>query len=84
MQYIKKDILGYKFLNEQDCVNSIQLINTHYGYPKSDSVTSSWCKYIYDEIDGFYYIIFDESLKVILGEPEIITINEKTIFNELI
>jgi hypothetical protein len=70
---------GYKYITEQDAINARELVDTYYGIPVSpDDVTKNWVDYNTATLDNpiFYYIIFDESLKVVLGEPtnfEVIT-----------
>lgn len=67
------EILGYKYTNKQDAINAREQIDLHYGIPVSpDDITQNWVDYNTAELDTpiFYYIIFDESLKVVLGEPE--------------
>lgn len=66
------EILGYKYSNEQDAINAREQIDIYYGIPVSpEDVTQNWVDYNTAELDNpiFYYIIFDESLKVVLGEP---------------
>lgn len=66
------EILGYKYSNEQDAINAREQIDTYYGIPVSpDDVTQNWVDYQTSEYNTpiFWYIIFDDSLKVVLGEP---------------
>lgn len=75
MQFIK----GYKFLNEQDAIDAREQCDAYYGIPVSpDDVTLNWVEYQFAELNNpiFWYIIYDESLIPILGQPsefEIIT-----------
>jgi hypothetical protein len=67
------EIVGYKYTNEQDAINAREQIDSYYGIPVSpDDVTQNWVNYQTAEYDTpiFWYIIFDDSLKVVLGEPE--------------
>lgn len=67
------EITGYKYTNEQDTINAREQIDTYYGIPVSpNDVTQNWVDYNTAELDNpiFYYIIFDESLRIVLGEPE--------------
>jgi len=67
------EIVGYKYTNEQDAINAREQIDSYYGIPVSpDDVTQNWVNYQTSEYDTpiFWYIIYDDSLKVILGEPE--------------
>lgn len=74
------EITGYKYTNEQDAINAREQVDTYYGIPVSpDDVTQNWVDYNTAELNNpiFYYIIFDESLEVVLGEPstfEVITL----------
>jgi hypothetical protein len=66
------EIIGYKYTNEQDAINARELVDTYYGIPVSpDDVTQNWVDYQIATLDNpiFWYIIFDESLTVVLGEP---------------
>jgi hypothetical protein len=65
-------ITGYKYTTEQDAINAREQVDAYYGIPVSpDDVTQNWVDYQTANLDTpiFYYIIFDESLKVVLGEP---------------
>ena len=67
------EVIGYKYTNEQDAINAREQIDSYYGIPVSpDDVTQNWVNYQTSEYDTpiFWYIIYDDSLKVILGEPE--------------
>jgi hypothetical protein len=67
------EVLGYKYTNEQDAINAREQVDAYYGIPVSpDDVTQNWTDYQTAEYDTpiFWYIIFDDSLKVVLGEPE--------------
>ena len=66
-------VIGYKYTNEQDAIDARELCDTYYGIPVSpDDVTQNWTEYETANLDNpiFWYITFDESLKVILGEPQ--------------
>jgi hypothetical protein len=73
------EIIGYKYTNEQDSINAKELCNAYYGIPIApDDVTQNWVDYQTATLDTpiFYYIVFDESLRVVLGQPitfEVIT-----------
>ena len=65
-------INGYKYTTEQDAINSRELVDAYYGIPVSpEDVTQNWVDYQTANLDNpiFYYIIFDESLTPILGDP---------------
>jgi hypothetical protein len=63
-------MIGYKFNTEQEAQTAITQCDTHYGYPKADCVTEHWCGYQHSELDGFYYILHDETIETVLGTPE--------------
>ena len=63
---------GYKYNTEQEAINAREACDTYYGIPVSpDDVTQNWVEYQAANLDNpiFYYIRFDESLKVVLGNP---------------
>ena len=65
-------INGYKYTTEQDAINSRELVDVYYGIPVApEDITQNWVDYNTANLDNpiFYYITFDESLKVVLGEP---------------
>ena len=66
------EITGYKYTNEQDAINARKQCADFYGLPKSpEDETIYWVDYETANLDTpvFYYIIFDESIRAILGEP---------------
>ncbi len=66
------EVIGYKYTNEQDAINARETCNTYYGIPVSpDDVTQNWTDYQTANLDTpiFWYIIYDETLQVVLGEP---------------
>lgn len=67
------EVTGYKYINEQDAINSREEVDAYYGIPISpDDVTQNWVDYKTASLDNpiFYYIVYDESLEVVLGLPE--------------
>jgi len=65
------NIKGYKYQTEQEALNAIELCNKHYGIPVSpESTTTTWTthNFSYGNPD-FYFIMFDDSLSIVLGEP---------------
>lgn len=70
-------MIGYKYLTEQDAINAVNECNLAYGYPKQDT-TTNWIDYQFSDLDGFYFIIFDESVYDILGQPIEFTITSPT------
>jgi hypothetical protein len=66
------EITGYKYTNEQDAINARKQCADYYGLPVSpEDVTQYWVDYETAELDNpiFWYIVFDESIEMILGEP---------------
>lgn len=71
------EILGYKYNTEQEAINARESCDAYYGIPVSpDDITQNWVEYQIAELNipQFYYIIYDESLKVVLGEPQTLDI----------
>ena len=68
-------IKGYKYQTEQEAIDARKQCADYYGLPKSpEDITQYWVDY--QTADDFFYIIFDESLLPILGEPIEFEINE--------
>jgi hypothetical protein len=68
-------VLGYKYFTEQEAIDARKQCADYYGLPKSpEDITQYWVDY--QTADDFFYIIFDESLLPILGEPIEFEINE--------
>jgi hypothetical protein len=66
------EITGYKYTNEQDAIEARKACADYYGLPVApDDVTQYWIDYQKAELDTpiFWYIVFDESIEMILGEP---------------
>jgi hypothetical protein len=65
-------MLGYKYTTEQEAITARELCDTYYGIPvHPDDITQNWVDYqqaTYDD-PTFWYIRFDQSLEVVLGEP---------------
>jgi hypothetical protein len=65
-------INGYKYTTEQEAIDARKQCADYYGLPKSpDDVTQYWVDYETADLDTpiFWYIVFDESIREILGEP---------------
>jgi hypothetical protein len=61
---------GYIFQTETEAIAARQSAATYMGLPKNpNDTTIYWVNYNYSDLDGFYYITYDESLLPILGEP---------------
>lgn len=66
------EIIGYKYTNEQEAIDARKQCANYYGLPISpDDVTQYWVDYNTAEFDSpiFWYIVFDESIEIILGQP---------------
>lgn len=76
------EIEGYKYTVEQDAIDARKLCADYYGLPiNQEDVTKFWVDYetAYLDTPIFWYIIFDESIRVILGDP----INFEVNFNNI-
>lgn len=65
-------INGYKYTNEQEAIDARKQCADYYGIPVApDDVTQYWVDYETAELDNpiFWYIVFDPSIEMILGEP---------------
>lgn len=65
-------INGYHYTTEQDAINAREACDVYYGIPVSpDDVTQNWVDYQFANLNNpqFWYIVFDESLTPILGQP---------------
>jgi hypothetical protein len=63
---------GYKFTTEQAAINARESVDTYYGIPVTpDDVTQNWVSYQVAGLNTpqFWYITFNDSLEVVLGEP---------------
>jgi hypothetical protein len=63
---------GYKYDTEQEAIDAREACDAYYGIPVSpEDVTQNWVDYQFAEYDDpqFWYIIYDNSLFPILGEP---------------
>lgn len=66
------EIEGYKYTVEQDAIDARKLCADFYGLPiNEEDVTKYWVDYetAYLDTPIFWYIIFDESIREILGQP---------------
>jgi hypothetical protein len=72
-------MIGYKFTTEQEAQDACLTIDTQFGYPKENCITQHWVDYQFSELDGFYYILFDESIESILGTPEEFEITQPSV-----
>ena len=66
------EVTGYKYTIEQEAIDAREECDAYYGIPVSpEDITQNWVDYNTAELDTpiFYYIIFDDSLRIVLGEP---------------
>ncbi len=65
-------IKGYKYNTEQEAINAREACDAYYGIPVApDDVTQNWVDYQFANLNtpSFWYIIFNESLLPVLGQP---------------
>jgi hypothetical protein len=65
-------INGYKYTTEQEAIDARKQCADYYGLPVApEDVTQYWVDYNTAELDNpiFWYIVFDESIEQILGQP---------------
>ena len=70
-------INGYKFSTEAEADTAQNDCNVYYGIPaEPEDVTQNWTGYWAASLNTpiFWYIIYDESLVPVLGQPEQIEI----------
>jgi hypothetical protein len=68
------EVTGYKYTNEQEVIDARKQCADYYGLPVSpEDVTQYWVDYETAKLDTpiFWYIVFDESIEQILGQPTI-------------
>tara|TARA_R110000803_G_scaffold28338_1_gene65568 strand:+ start:757 stop:1005 length:249 start_codon:yes stop_codon:yes gene_type:complete len=76
-----QEINGYKYTIGQEAINARKQCADYYGLPKTpEDVTKYWVNYVEASLDTpvFWYIVFDDSIEVILGEPTLfeVTVEE--------
>ena len=67
-----QEINGYKYLTEQEAIDARKQCADYYGLPKTPKdETLYWVDYNEAELDIpiFWYIVFDDSIEIILGTP---------------
>jgi hypothetical protein len=77
------EINGYKYITEQEAIVARKQCADHYGLPNTpEDTTLYWVDYTEATLDSpiFWYIVFDESIEVILGQPSLfdVTVEEPT------
>ena len=76
-------INGYKYTNEQDAIDAREQCDAYYGIPVTpDDITQNWVNYETANLDEpiFWYIVFDISIEIILGEPTEFEVTVETPF----
>ena len=78
------EINGYKYLTEQEAIVARKQCADYYGLPKTpEDTTKYWVDYTEATLDSpiFWYIVFDNSIEVILGQPTVfdVTVEKITI-----
>ena len=66
------EVTGYKYTNEQDAIDAREQVDAYYGIPVTpEDITQNWVDYQTANLDNpiFWYITFDDSLRIVLGEP---------------
>ena len=65
-------IKGYKFTTESQAKAAQKACNDFYRIPKTpEDITQNWVEFQKADLNvpKFWYITYDESLQVVLGEP---------------
>ena len=78
-------INGYQYPTETQAIAARESVDAYYGIPVSpDDVTQNWVDYQFAELNNsqFWYIIFDESLTPILGQPTEFEVIQPNPFDE--
>ena len=78
-------VLGYKYNTEQEAIYERESCDSYYGIPVSpEDITQNWCEYQIAELNSpiFWYIVFDDSLIPVLGNPEYFEVIEQPIVNK--
>jgi hypothetical protein len=75
------EINGYKYQTEQEAIVARKQCADFYGLPNTpEDTTLYWVDYLEATLDSpiFWYIVFDESIEVILGQPSLfdVTVEE--------
>jgi hypothetical protein len=63
---------GYKYTTETEAINAREACDGYYGISVTpDDITQNWVDYQFAELNTpqFWYIVFDESLSPVLGQP---------------
>ena len=76
------EINGYKYLTEQEAINARKQCAEYYGLPKTpEDITKYWVDYSEASLDTpiFWYIVFDSSIEIVLGQPLLFDVKVKEI-----
>ena len=68
------EVKGYKYTTEQEAIDARTACANYYGLPtEPGNETIYWVNYENAEFNDpiFWYIVFDESIEIILGQPNI-------------
>ncbi len=79
------EVLGYKYNTEQEAIDARERCDYYYGIPVSpEDITQNWCEYQIAELNNpiFWYIVFDDSLIPVLGNPEYFEVIEQPVLNK--
>lgn len=60
---------GYTYTTESEAQEARAAAATYKGLPIPGGTTLYWVDYNFSNLDGFYYIIYDEGLEWVLGQP---------------
>ena len=60
---------GYTYTTETEAQEARAAAATYKGLPKDGGTTLYWVDYNFSNLDGFYYITYDEGLEAVLGQP---------------
>lgn len=74
-------MIGYKYTTEQEAIDARKECADYYGLPVApEDDTIYWVDYNTAELDTpiFWYIQFDESIKMILGQPTEFNVTQPT------
>ena len=63
-------VIGYYYESETDAIAARDACNDYYGCPIGDMV--NWCSY--ESWGNGWAIIYDESLRTVLGEPIVLPV----------
>ena len=78
-------MIGYQYTTEPKAIAARESVDNYYGIPVSpDYVTQNWVDYQFAELNTpqFWYIVFDESLTPILGQPTEFEVIQPNPFDE--